>query len=82
MNKLFFKSSTGLAKNLTINSEALDRKLEFILKEQRHQRTDLQDIKRMLNRLTIDKQLQHEVDNYFEDSANEVPRPRYLLDCR
>ncbi len=69
MNKLFFKSSTGLAKNLTINSESLDRKLEFILAEQRKQRTDLQDIKRMINRITIDKQLQHEVDQYFEEGS-------------
>ncbi len=67
MPNLFFKSSTGLTKNLTINSEALDRKMEFILKEQRHQRTDLQDIKRMLNRLLIDKHLQAQVDTYFED---------------
>ncbi len=70
MNNLFFKSSTGLAKNLSINSESLDRKLDFILTEQRKQRTDLQDIKRMINRLTIDKQLQHEVDNYFEDQEH------------
>ncbi len=67
MNNLFFKSSTGLKKNDTIRSEGLDRKLDFILAEQRKQRTDLQDIKRMINRITIDKQLQHEVDNYFED---------------
>ncbi len=69
MNKLFFKSSTGLAKNLTINSEALDRKLEFILKEQRAQRTDLQDIKRMINRLLIDKHLQQQVDEYFDEDG-------------
>ncbi len=70
MNNLFFKSSTGLKKNDTINSANLDRKLEFILAEQRKQRTDLQDIKRMINRITIDKQLQHEVDNYFEDAEH------------
>ncbi len=69
MNKLFFKSSTGLKKIDTINSESLDRKIEFVLLEQRKQRTDLQDIKRMINRITIDKQLQHEVDHYFEDKT-------------
>ncbi len=66
MKNLFFKSSTGLTKNYSIYIESLDRKLEFVLAEQRKQRTDLQDIKRMLNRITIDKHLQHEVDNYFE----------------
>lgn len=67
----FFKSSTGLKKNDTINSELLDRKLDFVLAEQRKQRTDLQDIKRMINRLTIDKQLQHEVDHYFDKEDAE-----------
>ncbi len=70
MNNLFFKSSTGLKKNDTIHSASLDRKLDFVLAEQRKQRTDLQDIKRMINRLTIDKHLQHEVDNYFESAPD------------
>ncbi len=70
MKNLFFKSSTGLTKNYSTYNEQLDRKIEFVLLEQRKQRTDLQDIKRMINRITIDKQLQHEVDNYFEDRPN------------
>ncbi len=73
MNNLFFKSSTGLTKNSSINSEGLDRKMEFILKEQRHQRTDLQDIKRMLNRLLIDKHLQQQVDTYFDEDIQKEP---------
>ncbi len=73
MNKLFFKSSTGLKKIDTINSESLDRKMDFVLTEQRKQRTDLQDIKRMINKLLIDKHLQHEVDRYFEDQQIEPP---------
>ncbi len=72
MNNLFFKSSTGLKKNDTINSESLDRQLEFILAEQRHQRTDLQDIKRMINRLLIDKHLQQQVDEYFEETPEDT----------
>ncbi len=71
MKKLFFKSSTGLTNNLSINSASLDRKMDFILAEQRKQRTDLQDIKRMINRLTIDKHLQHEVDQYFENHEDQ-----------
>jgi len=70
MIKSLFKSSTGLTNNLTINGESLDRKMDFILAEQRKQRTDLQDIKRMINRITIDKHLQHEVDKYFDDSEH------------
>ncbi len=70
MKHLFFKSSTGLIKNESIRSVQLDRKLDFVLAEQRKQRTDLQDIKRMINRITIDKHLQHEVDHYFEDQED------------
>ncbi len=67
MKNVFFKSSTGLTKNSSITGESLDRQLEFILKEQRHQRTDLQDIKRMINRLLVDEHLQQQVDKYFDD---------------
>ncbi len=71
MIKSLFKSSTGLTNNLTINIASLDRKIGFILAEQRKQRTDLQDIKRMINRITIDKHLQEEVDNYFDKEDAE-----------
>ncbi len=67
MNNFIFKSRTGLTKNSSIDLGILDRQLEFVLKEQRHQRTDLQDIKRMLNKLLIDKHLQMQVDEYFKE---------------
>ena len=73
MNNFIFKSRTGLTKNSSINVGILDRSLQFILKEQRHQRTDLQDIKRMLNKLLIDKHLQQQVDTYFEDEPKDIP---------
>ncbi len=77
MNNLFFKSNTGLTKNSTINSESLDRKLDFVLKEQRNQRTDLQDIKRMINRLMIDKHLQAQVDDWFQKGEeHDIPDSR------
>ncbi len=38
----------------------------MIQTEQRAQRQDLSDIKRMLNKLIIEKHLQMEVDDYFE----------------
>ncbi len=51
--------------------------MDFILVEQRHQRADLVDVKRMINRLLIDKHLQTQVDEYFtkdeENSFHEIP---------
>ncbi len=79
MNNLFFKSSTGLKKNSSINLEILGRQLDFVLKEQRHQRTDLQDIKRMINRLLVDKHLQMQVDEYFSESE-QTPFGRQELE--
>ncbi len=70
MNNLFFKSSTGLKKNDTINSVRLDTQLKIILTELRHQRNDLYEIKRMINRLLIDKHLQMQVDNYFDEDKD------------
>ncbi len=67
MNKLFSKSSKGLLENSSIGLLTLDRKLEFLLSEQRKQRADLVDLKRMINRLLIDEHLEQQVDKYFED---------------
>ncbi len=74
MNNFIFKSSKGLLKK---SSNTLDgdliyisRQIDFVLKEQRHQREDLHDLKGMCNRLLVDKHLQMQVDEYFEhDSA-------------
>ncbi len=68
MNHFIFKSPKRLIKNESLN---LDNRLDFVLKEQRHQRSDLQDIKRMLNKLLIDKHLQQQVDEYFEQDKPE-----------
>ncbi len=70
MNNLFFKSSKGLLEKSSINLGILDRRLEFIQAEMRHQRSDLRDISRKIERLLIDKHLQEQVDNYFEDTPN------------
>ncbi len=66
MTNFIFKSANRLIKNVPITYEALDSKLDMIQTEQRAQRQDLVDIKRMLNKITIDKHLQMEVDKYFE----------------
>jgi len=68
MNNFIFKSSKGLIKNSSLN---LDDRMKAIQTEQRYQRTDLKDIKLMLNKLIIDKHLQEQVDTYFEDTEHE-----------
>ncbi len=67
MNNLFSKSPKRLLEKSSINLGILDRRLEFIQTELRHQRSNNVEIKRMLNRLLIDKHLQQQVDTYFED---------------
>ncbi len=69
MNNLFSKSSKRLLEKSSINLEILDRRLEFIQTEMRHQRSDLRDISRKIDRLLIDKHLQMQVDEYFKDET-------------
>ncbi len=69
MNNFIFKSSKGLIKNSSLQ---LDTRMDLLLKEQRCQRSDLRDVKLMLNKLLIDKHLQEQVDNYFEDNPSEL----------
>ncbi len=71
MNNLFSKSANRLLEKSSINLETLDRRLEFIQTEMRHQRSDLRDISRKIERLLIDKHLQMQVDEYFTDNPKE-----------
>ncbi len=73
MNKFIFKSSKGLLKNSSISLELLNRQLQFIQTELRHNRCDNQDIIKMLNKLLIDKHLQMQVDEYF-DKPEDTPQ--------
>ncbi len=66
MTNFIFKRPRALIKNVPINIGLLDKQLKLLLREQRLQRQDLEDIKRMLNKLLIDKHNQMEVDDYFE----------------
>ncbi len=68
MNNFIFKSPRRLIKNSSID---LDTRMDLILKEQRHQRSDLQEIQHKLDRLLVDKHLQMQVDEYFKDSPHE-----------
>jgi len=65
MPNFIFKSANRLIKNSPITVQLLINKMDMIQTEQRAQRQDLVDIKRMLNRLLIDKHLQMQVDEYF-----------------
>ncbi len=73
MNNFIFKSRTGLLKKSSNTLEGdliyVSRQIDFVLKEQRQQRQDLHDIKGMLNRLLVDKHLQMQVDEYFNDES-------------
>ncbi len=73
MTNFIFKSSRGLIKNSPLTEEYLMTKLESIQKELRHQRQDHKDMSLKLEKLLIDKHLQMQVDNYFEnDTENPV----------
>ncbi len=69
MTYFIFKSSKRLIKNTPINNANLDKKLDLIQLELRHQRQDNVDIKLMINKLLIDKHLQMQVDDYFKEST-------------
>ncbi len=63
MNKLFSKSREDLPK---INSD-----LDMILTEQRHQRADLQEVKRMLVKINNSIALQTQVDEFYEKEESK-----------
>ncbi len=69
MINLLSKSANGLMRNESVN---LDNRMKSIQAEQRHARSDLQDIKLMLNKLLIDKHLQAQVDDYFQENPTEL----------
>ncbi len=68
MNNFIFKSPRRLIKN---SSDRLEHLIDIVLKEQRRQRSDLHEIKRMINRLLVDEHLQQQVDKYFDENPPE-----------
>jgi len=74
MTNFIFKSANRLIKNSPLTEGYLMTKLETIQKEQRHARCDLKDISLKLERLLIDKHLQMQVDNYFENDEPPVEK--------
>ncbi len=65
MKNFIFKSTSDFHK-------ILFNKLDMILAENRHQRNDLAIILSMLNKLLNSANLQKQVDEYFEDDAEET----------
>ncbi len=53
-------------KNIQSNQDYL-RILSFIQTEQRAQRNDLKEISQKIDRLLVDKHLQSQVDDFFQD---------------
>ncbi len=68
MKNFIFKSTADFHK-------ILFNKLDMVLAEQRHQRQDLALILRILTREQSDKNLQKQVDEYFDDDedAEHIP---------
>ncbi len=65
-------------KNFIFKSEAdfhkiVFNKLEVLLAEQRHQRSDLAIILRLLNSQINSSNLQKQVDEYFDEDTENIP---------
>ncbi len=73
-------------KNFIFKSEAdfhkiVFNKLDMLLAEQRHQRRDLSVLLSLVKTLSIDKDLQNTVDQYFdEDNEKDIPDSKTDLD--
>ncbi len=62
MTNFIFKSHEDLQK--------ISQQLQVVLNEQRHQRSDLNEIKFMLHKLQNNKDLQATVDKYYEEAPD------------
>ncbi len=67
MNNFIFKSNNRLIKNSPITLDDLMGSIKMVLKQNRDLRQDLVDVKLMLNKVLIDKHLQMQVDEYFDN---------------
>ncbi len=64
--KNLFLSPNGLLKNVF-------NKLDIILAEQRHNRSDIVLVLSLLNKLVVNQNLQKQVDDYFDDDSEHFP---------
>ncbi len=65
-------------KNFIFKSDAdfhkiLFNKLDMLLAEQRHQRSDLSILLALINKLINSTNLQKQVDEFFEDNEKDMP---------
>ncbi len=65
-------------KNFIFKSEAdfhkiIFNKLDMLLSEQRHQRSDLSTLLRLQQKVLINTGLQKQVDDYFDDKPEDTP---------
>ncbi len=67
MNKFLFKSNDSDLQKMLVHQ------LDVILTEQRHQRSDLSILHGMMNKLINSTNLQKQVDEFFDDSENNIP---------
>ncbi len=72
-------------KNFIFKSEAdfhkiVFNKLEMLLGEQRHQRSDLALLIREQNKIINSLNLQKQVDDYFEDDEKDIPEKEPVTD--
>ncbi len=72
MNKFLFKSAEPSDFQKLIN------KLDMLLAEQRHQRSDLSILTRMTNKLINSTDLQKQVDEFFEEDEKITPEVEKL----
>ncbi len=73
MSNFIFKSASRLIKNSPITVGTLINKLDLIQLELRHQRSEHREMSLKLEKLLIDKHLQMQVDEYFEDKPEDIP---------
>ncbi len=69
MNNFIFKSANRLIKNSPITLDNIMANMGVVQAQNRALRQDLVDVKLMLNKLLIDKHLQMQVDEYFENGS-------------
>ncbi len=71
MTNFIFKSPRRLTKNVDNKLElTLLSQLKIIQSQNRFLRQDLVDVKLMLNKLLIEKHLQMQVDDYYENKQD------------
>ncbi len=56
-----------------LNYKHIELQLDLLLKEQRNQRLDLANLNALVKHLLVDKGLQKQVDQYFEDDPKDIP---------